>query len=369
MAVSMAAFTMNDAITKAVSSEMNFGQVMLVRGLFAIVLVAAFAWHQGALRPLRTLMLKPVALRVFGEIGGTISFMAAIVHLPLANTSAIFQALPLAITLGAAADIRRTGRLAALVGDRGRLHRRAHHRSAGACGLQPVFAVRAGVGGVLRAARSRDPANTRADSLAVHHLLTTVTVTTAGGVILVPLGGWTPPSTGALGLLALAAVLLLIGYQCIIMALRSGDISAVAPFRYSALLWAMLLGYLVFGDVPDAMMVTGRGHHRAVRPLRLLPRAHPSPRAGGGIIRPAARRVVMVRRRRSISCPGRGAARSDAPQSRDPNASRSVPAMGPGSAAHRCAASGARERRQIGLPAYGIDAVRPPSTGIAWPLT
>ena len=84
-----------------------------------------------------------------------------------------------------------------------------------------------------------------------------MTVTTAGGVILVPLGGWTPPSTRALGLLALAAVLLLIGYQCIIMALRSGDISAVAPFRYSALLWAMLLGYLVFGDVPDAMMVLG----------------------------------------------------------------------------------------------------------------
>ena len=102
MAVSMAAFTTNDSITKVVSSEMNFGQVMLVRGLFAIVLVAAFAWYQDALRPLRTLMLKPVALRVVGEIGGTISFMAALVHLPLANTSAIFQALPLAITLGAA---------------------------------------------------------------------------------------------------------------------------------------------------------------------------------------------------------------------------------------------------------------------------
>ena len=84
-----------------------------------------------------------------------------------------------------------------------------------------------------------------------------MTVTTAGGVILVPLGGWTPPSTSALGLQALAAVLLLIGYQCIITALRTGDISAVAPFRYSALLWAMLLGYLVFGDVPDAMMVLG----------------------------------------------------------------------------------------------------------------
>ena len=80
MAVSMAAFTMNDSITKAVSWEMNFGQVMLVRGLFAIVLVAAFAYHQRALRPLRTLVMKPVALRVLGEIGGTVSFMAAIVH-------------------------------------------------------------------------------------------------------------------------------------------------------------------------------------------------------------------------------------------------------------------------------------------------
>jgi drug/metabolite transporter (DMT)-like permease len=88
-------------------------------------------------------------------------------------------------------------------------------------------------------------------------LLTTITVTTAGAVILVPLGGWTPPSAHAVGLLALAAVLVLTGYQCVIMALRSGDISAIAPFRYTALLWALLLGYLVFGDVPDTMMATG----------------------------------------------------------------------------------------------------------------
>jgi drug/metabolite transporter (DMT)-like permease len=78
-------------------------------------------------------------------------------------------------------------------------------------------------------------------------LLTTVTVTTAGAAVLVPLGGWRPPSGHALGLLVLAAVLILIGYQCIIVSLRTGDISAVAPFGYSALLWAMLLGYLTFG--------------------------------------------------------------------------------------------------------------------------
>ena len=257
MAVSMAAFTTNDSITKVVSSEMNFGQVMLVRGLFAILLVAVFAWHQGALRPLRTLMVKPVALRVFGEIGGTISFMAALAHLPLANTSAIFQALPLAITLGAA------GIFGEPVG-----WRRWSAIVAGFIGV--LIIVRPGLAGfsqyslfalvsvgfcALRDLATRKiPA--QIPSLFIT-LLTTVTVTAAGGAILIPLGGWTPPSTGALGLQALAAVLLLIGYQCIIMALRSGDISAVAPFRYLALLWAMLLGYLVFGDVPDAMMVLG----------------------------------------------------------------------------------------------------------------
>ena len=257
MAVAMASFTLNDAITKAVSSEMNFGEVMLVRGLFAIVLIAALAFQQRAVRPLRTLMVRPVALRVIGEVGGTISFLAAITHLPLANTAAIFQALPLAITLGAALAFREP------VG-----WRRWLAITAGFIGV--LIIVRPGIEGFDRfsllalvsvifcalrdLATKRIP--TQIPSLFIT-LLTTVTVTTTGAAILVPLGGWTPPSGRALGLLALAAVLLLIGYQCVIMALRAGDISAVAPFRYSALLWAMLLGYLVFGDVPDRLMVTG----------------------------------------------------------------------------------------------------------------
>ena len=61
----------------------------------------------------------------------------------------------------------------------------------------------------------------------------------------------------ALGLLAMAAVLLLVGYQCIIMALRSRRYLGGGAFRYSALLWAMLLGYAPVRDVPDAMMVLG----------------------------------------------------------------------------------------------------------------
>ena len=257
MAAAMANFTIVDAITKAVSTEMNIGEIMLVRGVFAIALIATLAWHRDALRPLPTLMMRPIALRVVGEIGATVSFMAAIVHLPLANAAAIVQALPLAITFGAALIFGEP------VG-----WRRWLAITAGFVGV--LIVVRPGAEGfsqfsllaltavVFSAARDLATKQVPVEipSLFIT-LVTTVTVAITGAVILVPLGGWTPPSGRALGLLAFAAVLLLIGYQCIIMALRSGDISAVAPFRYSALLWAMLLGYLVFGDVPDAMMVTG----------------------------------------------------------------------------------------------------------------
>jgi drug/metabolite transporter (DMT)-like permease len=257
MAAAMAAFTMNDTITKSVSSELNIGQIIVVRGGFAIVLIAALAAWRGALRPWQTLMVGPVGMRVVGEIGGTLTFLLAIAHMPLANAAAIFQALPLVITLGAA-----------LVFGEPVGWRRWLAIAAGFIGVLVI--VRPGTAGFnefsLLALASvafctvRDLATRRIPqqipSLFIT-LLTTVTVTTAGAAVIYPLGGWTPPSARVVGLLALAAVLLLIGYQCVIMALRTGDISAVAPFRYTALLWAMLLGYLAFGDRPDRYMLIG----------------------------------------------------------------------------------------------------------------
>jgi drug/metabolite transporter (DMT)-like permease len=236
---------------------MNFGQVMLVRGAFATVLIAALAYHRGALRSPRTSTMLPVALRVAAEVGGTIAFLTAIVHLPLANTAAIFQALPLAVTLGAALAFRE-----------GVGWRRWLAISAGFAGVliivrpglegfneHSLFALGSVVFFALRDLATR-PIPAHIPSLFIT-LVTTVAVTVVGGVILFPLGGWTAPSGRAWGLLALAAVLVLVGYQYVIMALRAGDMSAVAPFRYTALLWAMLLGYLFFDDRPDRYMLLG----------------------------------------------------------------------------------------------------------------
>lgn len=257
MVVSMAGFTVNDAITKTMVETMNMAQVMLVRGLFATTMMGLLAWSQGALARPGQAMHPMVALRSTCELGGTLTFLAALAHMPLANVSAVLQALPLAVTMGAAL----------FLGE--------------AVGWRRWLAICAGFAGVMIIVRpgfegfsaysllamvcvvfcaARDLATRRIPHEVPTMLVSTVTaaiVTIAGGVLIVPFGGWSPMTAGETGLLAAAAVLLLFGYQFIIMAMRIGDISFVAPFRYTALLWAILLGYLVFSDVPDTAMIAG----------------------------------------------------------------------------------------------------------------
>jgi drug/metabolite transporter (DMT)-like permease len=74
----------------------------------------------------------------------------------------------------------------------------------------------------------------------------------AGALSLVQ--GWQPMGTLQLALLAAAAVFLCVGYQFLIQAMRSGgDIALIAPFRYTGLLMAVALGWLVWGDVPNSL--------------------------------------------------------------------------------------------------------------------
>ncbi|MFI0846279.1 DMT family transporter [Mesorhizobium sp. IMUNJ 23232] len=257
MMVSMAGFTVNDALVKLSSTEMNMGQVMLVRGFFASVLIAALAWHKGVLHKPRLLLHPMVILRSACELGATIFFLIALAHLPIGNVSAILQALPLVVTMGAALF------LAEPVGWRRWL-------SIGVGFVGVLIIIRPGFEGFsiysvavlvsVLCGAIRD-FSTRAVPKEVPTLLvsvmTAVIVTLAGAVLVHPLGGWTPMAMWETGALAVAAGLLLVGYQFIIMAMRTGDISFIAPFRYTALLWAILLGYLVFGDVPDLPMILG----------------------------------------------------------------------------------------------------------------
>jgi drug/metabolite transporter (DMT)-like permease len=257
MAVAMAGFSVNDAIAKFLTVQMHFSQVMMLRGLFASVLIGALAVHQGALRPLRLLLVPSVALRISGEIGGSALFLVAVSALPLANVTAIVQSLPLVMTCGAVLILGEP------VG-----WRRWLAIAAGFVGV--LIIVRPGAEGFSQFTlvallsvlfyATRDLVTKQIPveipTLFVT-LLTAVAVTLAGAVLTVLHGSWSVPSFHLLALLVLTAVMTLIGFQCVILALRVGDVSSVAPMRYSQMLYAMLLGYLVFGDVPDTMMALG----------------------------------------------------------------------------------------------------------------
>jgi drug/metabolite transporter (DMT)-like permease len=88
-------------------------------------------------------------------------------------------------------------------------------------------------------------------------LLAAIAVTVLGAALIVPFGGWRPMNLHIFGTLMLAAGFLFVGYHFIVLAMRDGDIATVAPFRYAALLWAVILGYLVFDDLPDLWTVIG----------------------------------------------------------------------------------------------------------------
>ncbi len=257
MSLAMAGFTVSDAMVKLVAADLNTGQIMLIRGLMTTALILAVAWRLGALRPLRMLLDPWLGLRTVVEVIAAIAYIRALATLPLPNAAAILQALPLAVTMGAALFLseqvgwRRW--LAIAVGFGGVL---VIIRP----GAEGFTAASLLVVGSVLAAATRDIATRKIDreipTLMVSALASTG-VTATGAALVVPFGGWAPVSGHNLGLLAFGSLALFGAYQAIILAMRTGEISFIAPFRYTSLLWAIALGIVVLGELPDLYMLLG----------------------------------------------------------------------------------------------------------------
>ena len=71
------------------------------------------------------------------------------------------------------------------------------------------------------------------------------------------LGQWEPLTLLNVLQIFGASAFLIVGYLCIILAMRVGEVASVTPFRYTSLLWAIIFGYLVFAEVPDKLTVVG----------------------------------------------------------------------------------------------------------------
>lgn len=257
MMASMAGFVVNDTLMKLASAEVDLFQAILMRGLLASVLIGALAARRGALR------FRPrgrdrgrLALRVAAELGATTCFLTALFNMPIANATAILQAMPLAVTLAGAlvmgekVGIRRYSAIA--IGFAGVLM--IVRPGAEGFTVYSLWALGAVAFLVVRDLVTRSFSRDVPTTFVA--LCTTVAVTLMGGAVSL-FQPWADVSGATLGLLAAAAVFLLIGYSFGVMAMRVGEIGYVSPFRYTVLLWALILGFTVFGERPSALTLAG----------------------------------------------------------------------------------------------------------------
>ena len=257
MALSMLCFVLNDGLMKRLFADMSIYQAIFLRGLITAPLIAIMAWQQGVLMPKLTGRDRLiVAIRALAEVGATVGFLTALAHMPLANVTAILQVLPLTVTMAAALFLGES------VG-----WRRWLAIAAGLVGVMII--IRPGMAGfsvwsiwalgavgciTLREMVTRR-LSTDVPSLPVA-LATAIAIGLLGAVMM-PVVSWQPVEAASWGLLAATSVAIIGGYLFSVMTMRSGDIGFVAPFRYTAMAWAIGLGLLMFGELPDRATVLG----------------------------------------------------------------------------------------------------------------
>ncbi|TMM54817.1 DMT family transporter [Sulfitobacter sabulilitoris] len=258
MVLAMLGFAIEDMFIKLLADALPVGQIIGLLGLGGAIIFAAILVMQRQPLFTRAMLSGPVLLRSLGELVGTLGFVTAIALTPISSASAILQATPLMVTLGAAVFLREP------VG-----WRRWSAILVGFCGvlliIRPgmegfdwlsLFAVQGVVGLAIRdLATRRVPSATTSMQLS---FLAFLTLVPAAAILLAITG--TPLVSATLpqwGLMTGALVIGVIAYYGIVAAMRVGEVSFVTPFRYSRMIFALVVGVVVFGERPDAWVLIG----------------------------------------------------------------------------------------------------------------
>ena len=255
----MTALVCNDAVVKFLGDAIPLFQIMTVRGAFvgialALMIVATGAWRVRMSG--RDWMLATA--RGILELVGTFFYLTALLKMPIANLQAIIQTLPLTVALGAAVFLgepigwRRM--LAIAVGFLGVM-----------LIVQPgtdgftIFALYGLVTVCTMTARDLVVRKMSPDAPPLMVALMAAVAVFVGSLLAALQGPWVAMGSGEIGWIGLASALLLTAYVTGVMGMQHGEISFVSPFRYAALLAALILGLVFFGEWPDWLAMLGAG--------------------------------------------------------------------------------------------------------------
>ncbi|WP_300066644.1 DMT family transporter [uncultured Ruegeria sp.] len=272
----MAAFTLEDMFIKQLTASVAPGQILVVLGLICAGVFFCMALFSRQ-RIFVAVAWQPLPMiRAMAEAVSAVAFVTALSMVDLSMVAAVFQAMPLAVTMGAALFLgehvgwRRWSAIG--VGFIGVLM----IIRPGLEGFRPesLFVVVAVIGVAARdlITRRLDPRISSAVVSSQAYLALVV-----GGAVLMILGAHPlePLQAGQIGPYAGAVVFGVLGYYGIVTAMRVGEASAVTPFRYTRLLFSILAGVLVFNERPDLMtlagstLIIGSGLYTFIRERRL----------------------------------------------------------------------------------------------------
>jgi drug/metabolite transporter (DMT)-like permease len=257
MMLAMAAFAVEDFFIKRVATEMSVGQMLLVLATGGAVIFAALCGRRGAALYSPDLLHPLVLTRNLAEVAATLCYISSLALIPLSLASSILQATPLLVTAGAAVWLGE--------------HVGWRRWAAVAVGLAGVLVIlRPGLEGFRPAAllavlataglATRDLASRRVprriDSAQLAFWAYASLVPAAGALVMFG-GGVAPASSTAWWALAAAVGVGAVAYGSLVIATRIGDVSVVIPFRYSRLIFALLLSVVLLGERPDALTLSG----------------------------------------------------------------------------------------------------------------
>lgn len=255
MCAAMAGYITNDMFVKLASESLPTGQIIAVRGGLASIVMVAILAFRGEMRP-GGLFHWSVLARTSAEVGATLLYLTALFALPIANATAIVQTMPLFITILAVILLKE------VVG-----WRRWSAVAAGFAGM--LLVVRPGLEGFNTASwiavaavilmAFRDVLSRFIPPFISSTSVTAFTTMAVAlfGFALMPFEDWKALGARELLLLACASIFILAGYFFILVAARIAELSVIAPFRYTIMVWAIAYGALIWAEWPDLPAFAG----------------------------------------------------------------------------------------------------------------
>jgi drug/metabolite transporter (DMT)-like permease len=241
---------------KLVSDTLPTGETIFVRSLSSAAILTVAAIVTGAIRSLKQAFVPIMGWRSAGDAGSSLFFQGALARMPFADIMGVLQMTPLSLTAASAIflgeDVGWRRWSAVAIGLGGALL--IIKPGTSTFNIWAILVVLSVLGATLRDVSTRRLDRTLSPLVI---LMLSQFAVAAGGLACWPLQAWVFPNAAEFMRLLLASIFSLVGHLCVIYSLRSGDVSAVAPFRYAGIVWAIALGLIIWNELPDRLSLIG----------------------------------------------------------------------------------------------------------------